>query len=134
MYANKKIKNKQHITITIDTEVYLKIRLAEDINLSGLINDFLKGYFQSEEESEKQLLEELKEIDKKKILLEYEVEKRKANREKEQEKKLTEEQQERENLIRSIPVGNDFYAKLERSKLLKEHPELKQEIERAGGV
>lgn len=131
--AEKKIKKKQHITITIDTEIYLKTRLTEDLNLSALINDFLKHHF-SDDNEEEVLKQETEQAKKKLILLEYELSRIQKNKEAEKQLKLSEKEKESYKLIRAIPRGNRFYAKLQREKMLKDHPELKEHIEAAAGL
>lgn len=45
----KQISNKTKITITLETDVYLKVKLS-NINASALVNDFFKGYFNMKDE------------------------------------------------------------------------------------
>lgn len=128
--GNKKIKTKQNINITIDTDIYIKTRMKENLNLSGLINDFLKKYFEDEEDSEEELKNELEEAKKKQTILEYELKKIEKNKEQEKQLKLNAEEKAKQDLINSIPTGNDFYSKLQREKILEAHPELKKEFEK----
>jgi len=122
-----KISTKTRLNIIIDTEIYLKIKMSqENINMSQLINDFLKEHFKSDHTKEEEIKEELKSINKKRILLEYELEIKSKEKEKEQQKKLTLEEEEEQKLISSVPRGKSFYDKLQREKILKAHPEIRK--------
>jgi hypothetical protein len=111
---------KTHLNITIDTNIYLKIKLNPKINMSNLVNEFLKSYFNDEEIKVEELSSQLADHKKKGILLEYEITKKKAESEEKQQKLLVEKEEKRIKDIRSIPVGSDFYSKLAREKKLKE--------------
>jgi len=45
----KKSSSKTKITITLETDIYLRVKMS-DINASALVNDFFKGYFNIKEE------------------------------------------------------------------------------------
>ena len=57
---------KRVITITVDEDVYIHYKVLEKINVSGAINDFLKGMMniQTEDEEEIKILMEIEEIQK----------------------------------------------------------------------
>jgi len=111
---------KTHLNITIDTNIYLKIKLNPKINMSNLVNEFLKSYFNDEEIKVEELSSQLADHKKKGILLEYEIEKKNATAEKEKQKLLTDIKDKKKKMLSNIPVGSDFYSKLTREKALKE--------------
>jgi len=125
----KKIKSKTTTSITIDMDLYLKTKTTENFNLSGTVNEFLKKLFETEEEQEEILIQELQEMNKKKTYLEYELSIIKQNKEKERQLTLSKEQKEQAKLKASIPTGDDFHSKLAREKILKENPGLQDEQE-----
>jgi len=57
--SNPQVNSKTKITITLDTETYLRVKTS-DINASALVNEFFKGYFKYAAESEEvKIIEEL---------------------------------------------------------------------------
>lgn len=122
------MKKKQNINITIDTEVYLKARLTENLNLSALINGFLVDFFKDENKKTEILAAELEEIKNRKAILEYEIEKNRREKEENERNINIHKEQEKLDIINRIPRGNDFYSKLKREEMLKEHPELKKYV------
>lgn len=51
--------NKQKITITLETEVYLRVKTS-NINASNVVNEFFKGFFEIQDQSaDEKTIEEL---------------------------------------------------------------------------
>ncbi len=111
---------KTRINLTIDMEIFLKLKLNPKINTSNLVNEFLKSYFDDKEIKLEDLNSQLEDTKKQAMILEYEITKKKAESEEKQQKLLVEKEEKRIKDIRSIPVGSDFYSKLAREKKLKE--------------
>ena len=92
----KKISNKQRINLSIDMDLYIKLKY-QNINISNLFNNFLSNYLQSMlinpdiQQLEKQLekaQQESNKINTKIIKLTSEITAAKINQQKEQQKEI----------------------------------------------
>ena len=120
------MKQKTHITITIDSEVYLFTKLKEEFNTSKACNEYLKslmGKENNKEELEKKLEEQMN----KTTIIKHELKKVMIEASEKAAKELNEEQTKRKNELLSIPVGYSFEARIAREKAFKENPKLEKE-------
>ena len=126
---NNQYKTKVNISITIDTDIYIKIKTKPEFNLSGTVNDYLKKLLEDETLSKQDLEKELEENKAKSNMIEHELAKRMKQDIEESAKELSQSQKEAKEELDNIPIGYSFQARLEREKLFKEKPELKTKWE-----
>lgn len=123
---NNQYKTKVNISITIDTELYIYYKTKEEFNLSGTINEYLKTLKGSEQETVQDIKNKIEKKQSELRYAEYELNKKKREEIEQAALEKQKQRQKEQEEINKIPIGESFQNKLEREKMFKEKPELKQ--------
>lgn len=124
----KQISTKQKITLSLDMNVYLKLK-TNDINASALINEYLIKYLELDKEDE-HLEKELKEKKREVNILEYELNKRLEEKATQMKKAYSDEAKAKNKIIASVPTDNSFQSQIKRAKMFKEYEWLEEEMKK----
>jgi len=117
---------KTHLNITIDTDVFIKCKLNEEINVSKECNKFLKKLLGNDDIKTNQIKKEVKNHENELIVLKQTLKKREEFKKERQLNDTIEQQKEQKEALDKIPTGKGFTERLERERIFKEQQELKQ--------